>query len=84
VTDTSRNTIEVFDETGAFRGRLGGFGHGPGQFSYPAGCAFQSPDRLVVLERAGARIQVLEIDVAFPGEGNRASGDDPALTESAS
>jgi len=84
VTDTSRNTIEVFDESGAYRGRIGGFGYGPGQFRYPAGCAFLAPDRLVVLERAGARIQVLEIDVAFPGEGKRASSDDPAPTESAS
>jgi DNA-binding beta-propeller fold protein YncE len=61
VTDTARNTIEVYDESGEYRGRIGGFGYGPGQFNYPAGCAFLAPDRLVVLERAGARVQVLAL-----------------------
>jgi hypothetical protein len=36
-------------------------GAGPGQFQYPAACAFLAADRIVVVERAGARFQVLEV-----------------------
>ena len=63
VTDTVRHSISVFDVQGTYLGRIGGFGHGPGQFDYPSGCAFLAPDRLVVLERVGARFQVLEVQV---------------------
>jgi DNA-binding beta-propeller fold protein YncE len=63
VTDTVRHSISVFDTQGTYLGRIGGFGHGPGQFDYPSGCAFLAPDRLVVLERVGARFQVLEVQV---------------------
>lgn len=63
VTDTVRHSISVFDAQGTYLGRIGGFGHGPGQFDYPSGCAFLAPDRLVVLERVGARFQVLEVQV---------------------
>jgi DNA-binding beta-propeller fold protein YncE len=64
VVDTLRGSISVFDAKGDYRGRIGGFGRGPGQFSYPVACAFLADDRLAVLERAGARIQVLEIEMA--------------------
>jgi DNA-binding beta-propeller fold protein YncE len=63
VTDTIRHSISVFDRGGRFAGRIGGFGRGPGQFDYPVGCVFLAPDRLAVLERAGARLQVLGVDV---------------------
>lgn len=63
VTDTIRHSISVFDDQGHYAGRIGGFGHGPGQFNYPAGCAFLAPDQLVVLERAAARFQVLDLDI---------------------
>jgi hypothetical protein len=63
VTDTVRHSISVFDTQGTYLGRIGGFGRGPGQFDYPSGCAFLAPDRLVVLERVGARFQVLEVQV---------------------
>jgi hypothetical protein len=40
-----------------------GFGREPGQVSYPVACGFLARGQLVVLERAGARFQILEIDV---------------------
>lgn len=61
VTDTIRHSISVFDDRGTYLGRIGGFGRGPGQFNYPVACAFLASDRLVVLERAGSRLQVLEV-----------------------
>jgi len=68
VTDTIRHSISVFEADGNYRGRIGGFGHGPGEFDYPAACAFLAADRLVVLERAGARLQVLEVDAGAAWE----------------
>jgi hypothetical protein len=62
VTDTIRHSISIFDDRGAFLDRIGGFGAAPGQFNYPAACAFLGDDRLVVLERAGARCQILEVE----------------------
>jgi len=64
VTDANRHSIEVYDDQGSHLGSLGGFGPGPGQLNYPARCAFLAPDRLVVLERAGARFQVLTLDLS--------------------
>jgi len=61
VTDTLRQSILVFDAKGEFLGRVGGYGQEPGQFDHPVACAFLADDRLAVLERAGARVQVLEI-----------------------
>lgn len=62
VTDTLRHSISVFDAKGTFLGKVGGYGQEPGQFDHPVACAFLAEDRLAVLERAGARIQVLEIE----------------------
>jgi len=63
VTDTIRHSISIFDRRGQYRGRIGGFGSGPGQFKYPAACAFLAPDQLVVLERGQSRCQVLRLDI---------------------
>jgi hypothetical protein len=71
VTDTLRHSISVFDAHGVYRGRIGGFGRGPGQFYYPVACEFAGDGRAVVLERAGARVQVLE--VASPVSGTEAA-----------
>ena len=89
VTDTVRHTISIFDSRGKFLNRIGGFGGGPGEFDYPVACAFLAQDRLVVLERAGARCQVFAVvaggsRVSQPGEssgGSGASGTDFASVE---
>jgi hypothetical protein len=47
--------------------RVGGFGHGPGQFNYPAACEFLEDGRIVVLERAGGRFQIVDLDMQLPG-----------------
>jgi DNA-binding beta-propeller fold protein YncE len=70
VVDTIRHSISVFDRRGGYLGRIGGFGHGPGQFNYPVACAFLGADRLAVLERAGARCQVLQVTVPPATEGH--------------
>lgn len=80
VTDQVRHSISVFDRDGRYLGRIGGFGRGPGQFDYPIGCAFLAPDRVAVLERAGSRLQVLDVEVGEAREpqtglGSFGSGD---------
>jgi DNA-binding beta-propeller fold protein YncE len=75
VTDSIRHSVSVFDAQGAYRGRVGGFGYGPGQFYYPVACEFAGADRVVVLERAGARVQVIEI--ALPDSGTERGAIEP-------
>lgn len=72
VTDTIRHSVSVFTKEGLFLGYIGGYGAGPGQFYYPIACEFLDDDRVLVLERAGARLQVLEVnplDVASTNAG---------------
>jgi len=73
VTDTIRHSVSVFTAEGTYLGRLGGWGGGPGQFDYPAGCEFIAPDRIVVVERAGARFQVLEVTPPYPADADLGS-----------
>ena len=63
VTDGVRHTIDVFDAGGRWLGRIGGFGREPGQLFYPIACSLLFSDRIAVLERAGARLQIFELDV---------------------
>jgi DNA-binding beta-propeller fold protein YncE len=87
IVDTIRHSISIFDARGTCLGRVGGFGAGPGQFNYPAASAFLAPDRLVVLERAGNRCQVLEIAMEESGTPLAASqpaapdGEEPVTTK---
>ena len=81
VTDTIRHSIGVFDHRGGSLGRIGGFGRRPGEFDYPIACAFLARDRVVVLERANARCQVLEVEV---GNRENAPGSSSSVTGSGS
>jgi DNA-binding beta-propeller fold protein YncE len=63
IVDGIRHSIQVFDARGGWLGGIGGFGRGPGQLHYPAACALLSPDRIAVLERAGGRLQILDLDL---------------------
>lgn len=65
IVDTIRHSINVFDAEGKYVDRFGGFGHGPGQLNYPTACAFLKDERLVVLERAGSRLQFLDLNIEF-------------------
>jgi len=67
VTDTMRHSVSVFDEQGNYLDRVGGFGHGPGQFNYPAACEFLEDNRIVVLERAGGHFQIVDLEMQLPG-----------------
>jgi hypothetical protein len=62
ILDTIRHSIGVHAADGRYLGRIGGFGRGPGQFNYPTACAFLAANRFVVLERAGARFQIFELE----------------------
>lgn len=66
IVDTIRHSVSVFDSDGTYRTRLFGFGTQPGQVGYPVACGFLSPEHLVVLERVGARFQILS--VSTPGK----------------
>lgn len=81
IVDTMRHSVSVFDSRGAYLGRIGGFGEAPGQFNYPAACAFLAPDELVVLERAGDRCQILEI--ALDDSGTSIEHSQPAAPDGA-
>lgn len=81
ITDSLRHSISVFDGSGRYLGRIGGFGDGPGQFNYPSGCAFVAPDRLLVLERAGARFQVLEVALPAAAHAEAALGHTNSVTD---
>lgn len=63
VTDTIRHSISVLDSRGGYVGRIGGFGGAPGEFNYPAASAFLARDQLLVLERAGARCQLVALEL---------------------
>lgn len=83
VTDQIRHSISIFERDGTYRGIIGGYGTDPGQFYYPIGVAFLAPDRVAVLERAGARLQVLAVDVGKAWEpqtglGSESSGNSGA------
>jgi sugar lactone lactonase YvrE len=78
VTDTIRHSISIFDRRGQYRGRIGGYGSGPGQFNYPAACAFLARDQVVVLERASARCQVITLDIeGLPSTQEEAASAEP-------
>jgi sugar lactone lactonase YvrE len=75
VTDTLRHSISVFDASGRYIGRVGGFGRGPGQFFYPVACGFAAGNRLVVLERGSSRLQVLDVGYSIaPEQGEAPTG----------
>jgi DNA-binding beta-propeller fold protein YncE len=65
ISDTIRHSISVFGSEGDYLGWIGGFGPGPGQLYYPSAIAFLSADRIAVLERVGARCQILDLDLDF-------------------
>ena len=69
VTDNLRHSISVFTSRGECLGKIGGFGYAPGQFAYPVSCEFLAPDRILVLEQANARFQVLEVGIPSLEEG---------------
>ncbi len=63
ILDTIRHSIGIHAAAdGRYLGRIGGFGRGAGQFNYPTACAFLAANRFVVLERAGARFQIFELE----------------------
>jgi DNA-binding beta-propeller fold protein YncE len=61
VSDELRQLIQVFDDKGSVLGSLGKGGLGPGEFQYPSALASDGRDRLAVVERVGARLQLLQI-----------------------
>jgi hypothetical protein len=62
IIDTMRHSISVFAADARFLGRILGFGRDPGQANYPSACGFLSAERFVVLERAGSRFQIIELE----------------------
>ena len=56
--DMLRHEIKFFDREGNFLSRWGGLGRLLGQVAYPAGIAIDPSDRLYVVEKGNARVQV--------------------------
>lgn len=56
--DEIRQTVQVYDRTGAYLGVIGGMGNRPGQFQFPRALASDGRSMLVVAERVGNRFQV--------------------------
>ena len=63
VIDGVRHSVDVFTADGRWLGRIGTFGRQPGELFYPIACTLLTPNRIAVLERAGARLQILDLDV---------------------
>jgi len=57
--------ISVFDKGGKFLRTIGKTGSGPGEFRTPHGLAFDSQNRLIVVDRHNHRVQVLTKDGKF-------------------
>jgi hypothetical protein len=62
IVDTMRHSVGIHTADGAYLGRIGGFGQGPGQLDYPSAIAFLDDEHLAVLERVGRRLQIFELE----------------------
>ena len=60
VSDELRHQVKIFNTDGKFLGQFGGLGDGPGQLAFPTDLAVDDRDRIYVVERQTARIQVFE------------------------
>lgn len=60
--------MQVFDVTGKFLFKFGGYGAGPGQFDCIAGLEFDSAGCLVVCDSSNERLQVLTTEGRFLNE----------------
>ena len=58
VADASENRIAVFSQDGEFTGSFGSEGHGPGQFTYPAGVALSPDGYLYITSSNDQKLQV--------------------------
>jgi hypothetical protein len=67
VSDLLDYSVKKFDRRGAFIGRVGRRGNGPGEFRSP-GLSAVVGERLVVLEREKRRIQVFDTRLRYAGE----------------
>jgi tripartite motif-containing protein 71 len=61
VSDELRQLIHVYDKEGTVLASLGGGGVRPGEFQYPSALASDGQSRLAVVERVGARLQILHV-----------------------
>jgi DNA-binding beta-propeller fold protein YncE len=61
VSDELRQQIHVFDMEGSVLASLGGGGVRPGEFQYPSALSSDGRSRLAVVERLGARLQLLHL-----------------------
>ncbi|HSQ60290.1 MAG TPA: NHL repeat-containing protein [Acidobacteriota bacterium] len=61
VSDELRQLIHVFDMEGSVLASLGGGGMRPGEFQYPSALSSDGRSRLAVVERLGARLQLLQL-----------------------
>jgi len=58
--DMIRQQVTVFEADGKVLGGCGGLGSRPGEVAFPSGIACDGNGRVFVLERTGARLQILE------------------------
>ncbi len=67
VSDLLDYSVKKFDRRGAFIGKVGRRGNGPGEFRSP-GLSAVVGERLIVLEREKRRIQVFDTRLRYAGE----------------
>ncbi len=67
VSDLLDYSVKKFDRRGAFIGKVGGRGSGPGEFRSP-GLSVFAGEKLIVLEREKRRIQVFDTRLRYAGE----------------
>lgn len=78
VADSHLHQILVYGTDGAFLGRWGSRGPGPGQFNYPTNLALDDQGNLYVVDTGNFRVEVLDPEGAFVSQFGGA-GDGPGL-----
>ena len=74
VTDTVKNRVFVFDQTGNYLNSWGGLGSGDGQFHEPRGIAISADGSVYVVDFWNNRIQRFSADGIYLGQWGKLGG----------
>ncbi|WP_221469287.1 L-dopachrome tautomerase-related protein [Cohnella nanjingensis] len=67
--DIFNSTVQVFDPSGAYLRKIGGFGSGQGQLNYPNGITLDSTGRVNVVDSFNSRVTIFNNDGTSPSTG---------------
>lgn len=67
--DIFNSTVQVFDSSGAYLRKMGGYGSGQGQLNYPNGITLDSSGKVNVVDSFNSRITIFNNDGTSPSTG---------------